>query len=80
MLNKNEINVLKQIIIHAGQQILNIKKKKNKIYSKNDNSPVTLADIQSNEIICNGLKSKFENISIISEENSSRKIEISLLC
>ena len=28
MLNKNEINVLKQIIIHAGQQILNIKKKK----------------------------------------------------
>ena len=75
MLNKDDIEVLKQIIIRAGKQILSVKKKKTQILSKSDNSPVTLADIQSNEIICNGLKSKFENISIISEENSSRKIE-----
>ena len=75
MLNKDDIEVLKQIIIRAGKQILSLKKKKTQILSKSDNSPVTLADIQSNEIICNGLKRKFENISIVSEENSSRKIE-----
>ena len=75
MLNKDEIEVLKQLIIQAGKQILNIKKEKNNIFLKCDNSPVTLADIKSNEIIVNGLKRKFENISIVSEENSSRKIE-----
>ena len=40
MLNKDDIEVLKQIIIRAGKQILSVKKKKTQILSKSDNSPV----------------------------------------
>ena len=74
MLNNDQIDVLKQIVIQAGKQVLNIKNKQINVFSKNDKSPVTLADIQSNRIICDTLKKKIGNIPIVSEENTYRKI------
>ena len=60
MLNNDQIDVLKQIVIQAGKQVLNIKNKQINVFSKIDKSPVTLADIQSNRIICDTLKKKSE--------------------
>ncbi|KAF7457893.1 3'(2'),5'-bisphosphate nucleotidase [Cryptosporidium felis] len=51
-------------------------------YKDTDNSPVTIADLKSNEIICNGLLSMWPEIPIISEEskisdwNDRRKYKI----
>lgn len=57
------------IAIKAGKRVLEIYNKDFKISYKDDNSPLSEADIISNEIICKEL-AKF-NISILSEENKA---------
>ncbi len=57
-------------------------KKINEIYSetveeftKEDNSPLTIADIESNRIIIDKLSNNFRNIKLISEESDKRSLE-----
>lgn len=72
----NTINTQKIIIIikKAGQEIMKIYNLNNfDIKNKIDNSPITIADKKSNEIICKGL-SQFD-IPILSEE-SNKKIDL----
>ena len=57
----------------AGKAILNIYDDPEKfgVTEKTDNSPLTLADTASNQVICDGLKALYPHIPIISEENKS---------
>ncbi|WP_105614319.1 3'(2'),5'-bisphosphate nucleotidase CysQ family protein [Vallitalea okinawensis] len=70
-LNK-QLEIAKHLAIKAGEQIM-------KIYStdfdssieiKVDNSPLTIADKKSNEIIVTSLKDEFPEIAILSEESA----------
>ena len=70
------MNVDTQYIIEvskkAGQAIMEIYEKTDgiQVKSKIDNSPLTNADIAAHETIISGLKSKFPDTPIISEEGN----------
>jgi len=69
------IPFLKETIILANQKIMEIYQNDFKIKIKSDDSPLTIADLESNKIICFRLellnKKLQENILIISEENKN---------
>ena len=78
MLNKNDYSditkKLREISEEASQKILEIYNSDFKINYKSDSSPLTLADTESNKIICKKLKKEFKKITIISEENKVRNL------
>lgn len=67
--NDININIIKDIAIKAGDEIMKIYNKDFNIDYKNDKSPLTEADLKSNEIICKSLKKEYPSIPLISEEN-----------
>lgn len=69
MLENINMQDVKTIALNAGEIIMNIYKKDFKVEYKKDESPLTQADVQSNELICNELKKLYPNIPILSEEN-----------
>lgn len=69
MFSQINLKDITSIAIKAGKSVLEIYNKDFKISYKDDNSPLSEADIISNEIICKELV-KF-NISILSEENKT---------
>lgn len=68
-------NILKSLVplaVKAGEKILEIYNGETsawKVETKTDNTPLTLADKHSNDIICRGLEQITPGIPIISEEN-----------
>lgn len=76
MLNKINIEDIKSLAIEAGKAIMKIYNKEFVIEYKDDKSPLTQADRESNEIICNFLKKTYSNIPIISEENKEIDYDI----
>lgn len=69
MFSQINLKDITSIAIKAGKSVLEIYNKDFKIFYKDDNSPLSEADIISNEIICKELV-KF-NIPILSEENKT---------
>lgn len=69
MLDKIDIEVIKEIAKNAGDAIMAIYRKDFAVEYKDDKSPLTEADIKSNEIICSALENLYPNIPIMSEEN-----------
>ena len=69
MLDNIDIEDIKNIAIKAGNAIMEIYQKDFNIEYKEDNSPLTEADIKSNSIICDSLEELYGNIPILSEEN-----------
>ena len=68
--NIPDIDSIISIAKDAGKAILLVYNNKNfKVQIKSDNSPLTEADLISNEILTNGLK-KISSIPIISEEEA----------
>ena len=69
-----DINDLINICSKAGKEILKIYKQADKKYKeieyKSDNSPLTLADRKSHQIISSSLEKLYPNIPILSEEGS----------
>ena len=55
--------------IDAGKEIQKVYKKSFNVEIKDDNSPITEADIKSNNLILNRLKSFNPNVPILSEES-----------
>ncbi len=70
-MQSKEINIedIKSIAIKAGDIIMEIYKKDFSIDYKDDKSPLTQADLKSNELICSELNRLYPNIPIMSEEN-----------
>ena len=69
-----DINDLINICSKAGKEILKIYKQADKKYMeieyKSDNSPLTLADRKSHQIISSSLEKLYPNIPILSEEGA----------
>ena len=76
MLNKIDIEDIKDIAKKAGEAVMDIYNKDFSVEYKDDNSPLTVADLKANEIICCGLKELYPDIEIMSEEN--KEIEYSV--
>lgn len=63
-----DINLLNEVAVEAGKKVLDIYEKYQNVRFKDDNSPVTDADIASNDIITNYLQKYYSDIPIVSEE------------
>jgi 3'(2'), 5'-bisphosphate nucleotidase len=71
---KNVSEFLRKISKEASKVIFEIYKNEFDYTRKEDGSPLTKADIESNRIICRKLKREFPNIPIISEESQLPEI------
>jgi len=71
-----ELDKIEAIAKVAATAIMQIYKKDFIVEYKDDNSPLTEADLKANEIICSSLKKLYPQIPIISEENKQIKYEI----
>jgi len=69
MLDKINLKEIIDIAREAGAEIMKIYAKDFTIEYKDDKSPLTEADIKSNDIICKALNVLYPNIPILSEEN-----------
>lgn len=69
MLEQIDIGKIKKIALNSGMAIMEIYKQDFSIEYKDDESPLTQADLEANEIICSSLKSLYPAIPIMSEEN-----------
>ncbi|MEA2019880.1 MAG: 3'(2'),5'-bisphosphate nucleotidase CysQ [Campylobacterota bacterium] len=69
LLDTINIKDIKDIALTAGTAIMKIYEKDFKIEYKDDKSPLTEADLKSNEIICESLQKLYPSIPILSEEN-----------
>jgi len=75
LLNSIDINEIEKIALEASIVIMEIYNKDFSVEYKDDKSPLTEADLKSNEIICNRLKELYPNIPIMSEENKQTPYE-----
>jgi 3'(2'), 5'-bisphosphate nucleotidase len=75
LLEKINLNDIKDIALKASEVIMEIYNKDFEVEYKEDNSPLTEADLKSNEIICNSLINLYPNIPIMSEENKQTNYE-----
>jgi len=76
MLKTIELETIIAIAKDAGDIIMEIYKKDFDVEYKEDNSPLTIADLKSNELICSRLQELYPNIPIVSEEN--KEVEYSI--
>ena len=73
---KDIVLILRDISDQASKKILEIYNSDFKINFKDDSSPLTKADIESNQIICSRLSREFPRIPIISEENKNKRLDV----
>ncbi|HIO96070.1 MAG TPA: hypothetical protein EYG67_04540 [Campylobacterales bacterium] len=71
MLDKIDVDKIIAIAKEAGDAIVEIYQKDVQIEYIEDESPVTEADLKSNEIICGALEKLYPSIPILSEENKA---------
>lgn len=76
MLKNINIIDIKNIALEAGKTIMEIYKKDFQVEYKDDKSPLTEADVSSNEIICKELERLYPQIPIMSEENKQTDFDI----
>ena len=69
---KDITEFLREISNKASKKIREIYNLSFEVKKKLDDSPITQADLESNNIICKSLKKEFPNIPVISEENKIR--------
>jgi 3'-phosphoadenosine 5'-phosphosulfate (PAPS) 3'-phosphatase len=65
-------NIINQIAIDAGREIIKIYNKPFSAKMKKDRSPVTKADLVANDLICKKLHELNPKIQIISEEGNKK--------
>ena len=70
MLSLEQIDSLIDIAKEAGESVMEIYSTNFDYQIKKDDSPLTMADISSNDIINHSLKELTPDIPILSEENS----------
>jgi len=65
------LNIVLSISLDASRKILEVYNADFSFVSKDDNSPLTLADTASNELIVSRLKESYPDIPILSEESTA---------
>ncbi|MFA7084550.1 MAG: 3'(2'),5'-bisphosphate nucleotidase CysQ [Arcobacteraceae bacterium] len=76
MLKNIDIKEIINIALKAGVEIMKIYKEDFSVEYKEDNSPLTEADLKANTVICESLQKLYPNIPIMSEENKQTPYEI----
>jgi 3'(2'), 5'-bisphosphate nucleotidase len=76
LLEKINIIDIKDIALEASKAIMEIYSKDFDVEYKEDKSPLTIADLRANEIICNSLINLYPDIPIMSEENKQIDYDI----
>jgi 3'(2'), 5'-bisphosphate nucleotidase len=76
MLKRIDIQKINSIAKKAGDEIMRIYQQDFDVDYKKDNSPLTKADIHSNEVIIKNLENLYPDIPILSEENKEIPYEI----
>jgi 3'(2'), 5'-bisphosphate nucleotidase len=76
MIENIDIHKINSIAQKAGDEIMKIYQQDFEVDYKADNSPITKADIKSNEIITESLKDLHPEIPILSEENKQISYKI----
>lgn len=76
MLNRINVEDIKNTALEAGKAIMEIYSKDFDIEYKDDNSPLTEADLKANEVICTALKELYPTIAIMSEENKQVEYDV----
>ena len=69
MIENIDIHKINSIAQKAGDEIMKIYQQDFDVDYKKDNSPLTIADIRSNEVIIKNLENLYPDIPILSEEN-----------
>ncbi len=64
-----ELELAKKLAVEAGEKILEIYSSDFSVEYKDDDSPLTQADLKANEIIEKGLTKEFPNYAFLSEES-----------
>jgi 3'(2'), 5'-bisphosphate nucleotidase len=72
MMDHTQLNVLCDIAEQAGDEIMAVYGTEFASWSKDDDSPLTHADLRSDRVIRAGLEAKFPGVFILSEESSSQ--------
>ncbi|HHY63948.1 MAG TPA: 3'(2'),5'-bisphosphate nucleotidase CysQ [Clostridiaceae bacterium] len=67
---KEALEIMKKLAVDAGKEILKFYKKELEIEYKKDESPVTDADKAADGIIVRGLKERFPDMPVLSEESA----------
>lgn len=73
--NQIEIKVVLDIAIQAGKEIMDVYETDFSVESKEDNSPLTLADGKSHNKIVEGLEKYYPDIPILSEEGKHQSYD-----
>jgi 3'(2'), 5'-bisphosphate nucleotidase len=76
MIETIDIEKINQIIKEAGVKVLEIYNQDFEVEYKEDSSPLTIADMEANRIICTKLRKLYPNIPILSEENEQIEYKI----
>ncbi len=71
------LDLCKQLALEAGNKIMEIYNTDFEVYSKDDESPLTKADKEANEIIVSKLKEVYPQYSILSEESKEDETRFS---
>ena len=73
MLKDLEIERFKEILFEAGSLVMQIYVQDFSVEYKEDDSPLTQADLAANEFLCNKLQEIYPHIPIISEESAQTR-------
>ncbi|MDQ1338043.1 MAG: 3(2), 5-bisphosphate nucleotidase, partial [Campylobacterota bacterium] len=76
MLDKINIEYIKNIALRAGEAVMKIYAKDFSVEYKDDKSPLTEADKVANEIICSELSKLYPDTPIMSEENKQTEYDV----
>lgn len=77
MQTEKAFKLSKELAKKAGQVILNIYNQEFSIHYKEDQSPLTVADLEANYIITGALIKEFPNIPILTEEEKDNNARLS---
>ncbi|MEE9376344.1 MAG: 3'(2'),5'-bisphosphate nucleotidase CysQ [Rhizobiaceae bacterium] len=65
------LEVFQELVVRAGKaSLVHYENVDLEVHSKSDDSPLTVADLEADEIICSGLEKAYPEIPIITEERS----------
>lgn len=67
-INNQDLQCLCQIAIDAGKEIMNVYAHGGTVFTKEDASPLTEADLRADAVILRGLQQHFAQWSVVSEE------------
>jgi 3'(2'),5'-bisphosphate nucleotidase len=72
MIDKKQLTTLCDIALAAGREVMDVYGTDFAHVQKDDDSPLTQADLRADKVICDGLAREFPGVFILSEESSPK--------